>query len=65
MDGIVEMNDLLGGVTVTVEDDFSQVDSSLVMGKRVTLTGQQALTFVRSRRGVRWSICSFIPSASR
>lgn len=52
MDGIVEMNDLLGGVTVTVEDDFSHVDSSLAMGKKVTLTGQQALTFVRSRRGV-------------
>lgn len=49
MDGIPILNDLAGGVTVTVEDDFSAVDPSLVLGETVTLTGENAANFVRSR----------------
>ena len=49
MDAIPILNDSVGGVTVTIEDDFSQIDESLVMGQTVTLHGSQAETFVRSR----------------
>ena len=51
MDAIAILNDAVGGVTVTVADDFSQVDGSLPMGQ-VTLKGEQAVSFVRSRQGV-------------
>lgn len=51
MDAIVLLNDAVGGVTVTVTEDFSQVDGSLPVGE-VTLMGQQAITYVRSRYGV-------------
>ncbi len=49
MDAIPVLNDLVGGVTVTIEDDFSQVDPELVQGRTQRLVGQQALTFVRAR----------------
>lgn len=51
MDAIKLLNDAVGGVTVTVTEDFSQVDGSLPVGE-VTLMGDQAITFVRSRYGV-------------
>lgn len=51
MDAIVVLNDAVGGVTVNVTDDFSAVDPSIPMGE-VTLKGQQAVNFVRSRNGV-------------
>ena len=52
MDGVALLNDLVGGVTVEVLDDFSGIDDSLVQGEIVTLQGQQALTYVRSRGGL-------------
>ncbi len=52
MDAVAMLNDLVGGVTVTVLGDFSQVDPSLVKGEQVTLQGDQALTYVRARYGV-------------
>lgn len=52
MDAIPILNDLVGGVEVTVLDDFSEVDSSMVQGETVLLQGQQALTYVRTRRGL-------------
>ena len=52
MDGVALLNDLVGGVTVEVLDDFSGIDDSLVQGETVTLKGQQALTYVRSRGGM-------------
>ena len=51
MDAIAILNDAVGGVTVTVEDDFSKVDSSIPMGE-VTLNGEQALAFVQTRKDV-------------
>lgn len=51
MDAIAIMNDAVGGVTVHVSDDFSEIDPSITMGE-ITLTGSQAVNFVRSRRGV-------------
>jgi len=52
MDAVAALNDLAGGVTVTVLDDFSGVDQTLVKGQEVTLKGQQALTYVRNRKGI-------------
>lgn len=52
LDGISELNDLLGGVTVTLEDDFSSIDPSMVSGITMTLQGDQAEVYVRSRRGI-------------
>lgn len=49
MDAIPIINDSVGGVTVTIEDDFSNVDPTLVMGETITLQGDQAEHFVRGR----------------
>lgn len=49
MDGIPILNDLVGGVTVTIEDDFSGVDDSLVKGETVRLTAENVEHYVRSR----------------
>ena len=51
MDAIKLLNDAVGGVTVNVTDDFSDVDPTIGMGE-VTLTGEQALNFVRVRKDV-------------
>lgn len=52
MGGISILNDFVGGVTVTIESDFSDVDPTLVMGQTITLNGEQAYNFIRSRRNV-------------
>ena len=52
MSAIQIVNDLVGGVTVTIEDDFAGVDDSLKLGETVTLTGEQAEHFVRGRQGM-------------
>ena len=51
MDAISILNDAVGGVTVAVEDDFSGVDPSISKGT-MTLRGEQAVSFVRSRKGL-------------
>ena len=51
MDAIAILNDAVGGVTVEVTDDFSQVDATIGKGQ-VTLNGQQALHYIRSRQGL-------------
>lgn len=52
MDAISIVNDMVGGVEVTVLDDFSQTEIGLEKGDTVTLTGAQALAYVRGRQGV-------------
>ena len=52
MGGIGILVDLIGGVTLTVTSDFSAIDPSLVQGQTITLTGEQALTYVRSRANI-------------
>lgn len=52
MDGVAILADLVGGVPVKVTSDFTAVDPELQEGTTVTLTGNQALTFVRSRKDV-------------
>lgn len=49
MDGLMELNDLAGGVEVEIKDDFSAVDPTLVQGETVTLWGEHALNYVRAR----------------
>lgn len=51
MDAIAILNDAVGGVTVTIEDDFTEIDPTMTMGE-VTLTGEQAVDFVQARRNV-------------
>lgn len=51
MDAISILNDAVGGVTVNVVDDFSQIDPSITMGE-MTLNGEQALTYVKTRKDV-------------
>ncbi len=52
MDAVAAINDRLGGITVTVEEDFSHLDPALVPGQQVKLMGEQALTYVRARAGM-------------
>lgn len=51
MDAITILNDAVGGVTVNVVDDFSEVDPTITMGE-VKLMGEQSINFVRTRRGL-------------
>ena len=51
MDAIGIMTDAVGGVQVNVTDDFSMVDDSIPMGA-VTLTGDQAYSYVRIREHI-------------
>ena len=52
MDEIAKLNHIIGGATVTIEDDFSNVDPSLVMGATITLTDNQAYNYLHARMGV-------------
>lgn len=51
METIGILNDAVGGVTVTIRDDFSAVDATLTPGQ-LKLSGEQAVRFVQSRFGV-------------
>lgn len=52
MDAVPALNDFVGGVQVTVLDDFTATDAALVKGQNVNLNGSQALSYVRSRQGL-------------
>lgn len=52
LDGISALNDLVGGVTVTLKDDFTSMDPEMTQGKTLTLMGDQAEVYVRGRRGI-------------
>ncbi len=52
MDAVPVFNDLVGGVEVTVLEDFTGIDDSLVKGETITLMGEQALNYVRTRYGL-------------
>lgn len=51
MDAISIINDGVGGVTVNVTEDFSDIDPTITMGK-MTLKGSQAINFLRTRKDV-------------
>ena len=52
MEQITRLNATVGGVTLTVQGDFSKEDPSLVEGETITLTDEQAECYVRGRMGV-------------
>ena len=52
MDALPKINDSVGGVTVTFEDDLTSVDPAFIKGQSVKLKGSQALSFVRARGGL-------------
>lgn len=52
LSGISELNDWAGGVTVTLDDDFSNADPAMTKGATLTLVGDQAEIFVRSRMDI-------------
>ncbi len=52
MEAVPVYNDFVGGVTVKILDDFSNIDDSMVEGEEINLTGEQALKYVRSRYGL-------------
>ncbi|MBR4667416.1 MAG: LCP family protein [Butyrivibrio sp.] len=49
MSAIPIINDMVGGVDVTVLEDLTKADKKLVEGNRVHLDGDMALTYLRSR----------------
>lgn len=52
MSAITILNDTLGGVTVTLEDDLSSLDPAMTKGTTLTLQGKQAEYFARSRMSI-------------
>lgn len=52
MTGISMLNDALGGVTVTLKDDFSHLDPEMTQGTTLTLQGPQAEYYVRGRHEI-------------
>ncbi len=51
-DAIKQLNHLVGGVTVKIEDDFSKSDKTLKKGETVKLNDDQAYHFVHDRLNV-------------
>lgn len=52
LDGISVLNDMVGGVEVTLEDDFSALDPAMTKGTTLTLVGDQAEYYVRNRLNI-------------
>ena len=52
MDAVNILTDLAGGITVTLNSDLTACNPAWTEGAVVTLTGENALDFVRSRKGV-------------
>ncbi len=52
MGAISIINHLIGGVTVTIEDDFSDVDDTMIIGETITLTDEQAVHYIHDRKEV-------------
>lgn len=52
MDSVATFNDLVGGVELTVLNDFTGIDDTLIEGETVTLNGEQAFHYVRTRYGL-------------
>lgn len=52
MGGISALVDSIGGITVTVPNDYTNLDPAFVEGARLNLDGKQAYKLLRSRHGV-------------
>lgn len=49
IDGISAINDVLGGVEITITEDYTFIDEAFVKGTTLTLNGSQAEKYVRYR----------------
>lgn len=49
MDAIALINDAVGGVDVTMKEDYTQIDSSYTKGSTIHLDGEAAQRFIRYR----------------
>ncbi len=52
MDAVPLYTDLIGGVELEILDDFSGIEDRLVKGQTVTLDGELAMTYIRTRSGL-------------
>lgn len=52
MEKIPEINHAVGGVTVTLEEDFTDFDSGMYQGRTIHLTDEQAGIYIHNRYGV-------------
>lgn len=52
MDAVPTLNDLVGGVEVTLLEDFTHLDPTMIKGETVTLRGDQSLKYVQLRKGL-------------
>ncbi len=52
MTAVGPLNDLVGGVPVTIEEDLTAVDPAFRAGQTIRLTGSQAEKFVRARKNL-------------
>lgn len=49
LEGIPALNDALGGIEVTLEDDFTAYDPEMTSGRTLVLKGEQASIYLRER----------------
>ena len=49
MSGVAPLNDAVGGVTLDISEDLTDADPAFFQGNTLTLSGEQALRFVRYR----------------
>ena len=49
MDGVHELNDVIGGVRVTIPKDYTHIDPAFIEGETLTLEGRQAERFLQFR----------------
>ena len=47
--GVSIINDMIGGVTITIPEDYTEIDPTFVKGAKITLSGEQAEKYVRYR----------------
>ncbi|MDD6396244.1 MAG: LCP family protein [Firmicutes bacterium] len=52
IDAIGLINDAVGGVEVTLDEDFTEYDKTMKKGAKLRLTGSQAIIYTRQRREV-------------
>ena len=52
MDGVAVLNDSVGGVTLSLMDDFTHINPAYTAGSVVTLKGKEALAYVQERNGL-------------
>lgn len=52
MKAIGVLNHAVGGVTVTIENDFTKIDPNMKLGSTIKLTDEQAYHYVHTRYGV-------------